>query len=138
MPLVDLCSFCSAKISQFTFPVNLFGKKLSCDILHVWYPPGAPLPHVVGIVRRRGDEPTDPKGGVGGGWWGLVGVGVDLIFLVLVAQHCSKQSLNQKAWNEKIHKRKLFILANFCMLVEKSIFEKNRKHISLLLTVAIC
>ena len=79
---------------------------------------------MVGIVRRRGDEPTDPKGGVGGGWWGLVGVGVDLIFLVLVAQHCSKQSLNQKAWNEKIHKRKLFIVANFCMLVEKAFLKK--------------
>ena len=57
--------------------------------------------------------------GVVGGWWGFVGVGVDLIFLVLVAQHCSKQSLNQKAWNEKIHKRKLFIVGDKSLLILK-------------------
>ena len=65
--------------------------------------------------RGRANRPTG---------WGLLGVGVDLVFPVLVAQHCSQQSLNQKAWNEKIHKRKLFIVANFCMLVEKAFLKK--------------
>ena len=66
-----------------------------------------------------GEGTSQPTHGVGVG-----GIGADLIFPVIVAQHCSKQSLNQKAWNEKIHKRKLFIVANFCMLVEKAFLKK--------------